>query len=414
MKANTPIGPHNLWRPLTAENVRNPYHMYRALREQDPVHLSQTGEYILTRYDDIRYILKNPSFRSGNRLDWLRRGVAYLENKEEDLRAIRDAMNSFVLMLNGEQHRRIRTFISKAWHNREVDTIIQENIFNLLKSLSGKKTIDVVSEFAQPLPVYTISRILGIPVSDCRNLIELGMSMTKALDLYITLKDMVRIDNAAREFIAFFSDQIRQKYDKPDDGLLSQLILTNRSENAGLTDEELVSIAIFLFTAGEDTTASLITNALMNLLIRPVEMENVRRRPEKIPAVIEEVLRYDAVVHLVGRICSEQTPLGDKVIPAGATVTLALAAANRDPLVFPEPDEFIIDRTPNRHLAFGSGSHYCLGDWLGRRQSQLALNAILSHWPNLKLNDPAPDWYENLAIRRRKSLIVSRVLASQA
>jgi len=388
--------------------------MYRALREQDPVHLSQTGEYILTRYDDIRYILKNPSFRSGNRLDWLRRGVAYLENKEEDLRAIRDAMNSFVLMLNGEQHRRIRTFISKAWHNREVDTIIQENIFNLLKSLSGKKTIDVVSEFAQPLPVYTISRILGIPVSDCRNLIELGMSMTKALDLYITLKDMVRIDNAAREFIAFFSDQIRQKYDKPDDGLLSQLILTNRSENAGLTDEELVSIAIFLFTAGEDTTASLITNALMNLLIRPVEMENVRRRPEKIPAVIEEVLRYDAVVHLVGRICSEQTPLGDKVIPAGATVTLALAAANRDPLVFPEPDEFIIDRTPNRHLAFGSGSHYCLGDWLGRRQSQLALNAILSHWPNLKLNDPAPDWYENLAIRRRKSLIVSRVLASQA
>ncbi len=414
MKANTPTGPHNLWRPLTAENVRNPYHMYRALREQDPVHLSQTGEYILTRYDDIRYILKNPSFRSGNRLDWLRRGVAYLENKEEDLRAIRDAMNSFVLMLNGEQHRRIRTFISKAWHNREVDTIIQENIFNLLKSLSGKKTIDVVSEFAQPLPVYTISRILGIPVSDCRNLIELGMSMTKALDLYITLKDMVRIDNAAREFIAFFSDQIRQKYDKPDDGLLSQLILTNRSENAGLTDEELVSIAIFLFTAGEDTTASLITNALMNLLIRPVEMENVRRRPEKIPAVIEEVLRYDAVVHLVGRICSEQTPLGDKVIPAGATVTLALAAANRDPLVFPEPDEFIIDRTPNRHLAFGSGSHYCLGDWLGRRQSQLALNAILSHWPNLKLNDPAPDWYENLAIRRRKSLIVSRVLASQA
>jgi len=395
-----------LWQPLEPENIRDPYAMYEALRTNDPVHLAQTGEFIITRYEDVRYVLRSPSFRSGNRLNWLKRGVTHLENRGEDLRAIRDAMNSFVLMLNGEQHRRIRNFIARAWNNRDVDGIIRDNINAIISSLDGKASIDFVSEFAQPLPVYTISRILGIPVGDCKHLIELGLSMTKALDLYITLKDMVAIDSAARQFISFFSDQIRQKHDRPDDGLLSRLIHTNRLENAGLTEEELVSIAIFLFTAGEDTTASLISNVLMNLLKHPATMAYVRRNPEKIAAVVEEVLRFDPVVHLLGRIAHEEVVLDGKAIPSGATVTLVLAAANRDPLVFDNADRFMIDRTPNRHLSFGSGAHYCLGDWLGRRQSQLAITAILERWPTLELLDPNPGVYNNIAIRRLHSLRV--------
>src|SRR5690606_7471264 len=124
-----------LWRPLDAEHISHPYPMYEQLRNTDPVYLAQTGEYILTRYNDIKAVLKSDSFESGNRLTWLQRGIRYFDNKEEDLRAIARAMNSFILMLNGEQHQRVRNFVARTWDDRDVDALIRANVGRLLGDL---------------------------------------------------------------------------------------------------------------------------------------------------------------------------------------------------------------------------------------------------------------------------------------
>jgi cytochrome P450 len=394
-----------LWRPLEPANIRDPYAMYKTLRQTDPVHLAQTQEYIITRYEDVKEILKSPSFQSGNRLEWLKRGVQYFDNKDEDFRAISQAMNSFILMLNDEHHLRIRNFVTKTWSNRKVDDIIHSNIQILLKQIKDKD-FDFIMGYAQPLPVYTISRILGVPVTDCQHLIQLGVAMTKTLDLYVSMKDLVLMNKAASDFISFFQEQIKTKYDKPDDGLLSQMIVRNRTENLGLSEEELISIAIFLFTAGEETSASLISNALLNLLKHPDQLNRLRQSPELIDSAIEEVLRYDSVVQLLGRVAKEDVVIGGKLIPANATVTLVVASANRDDLAFQQADEFIITRKPNRHLSFGSGKHFCLGDWLGRRQSQLALDVFIKTFPNISLPEQELTWYKNIAVRRLNALQV--------
>jgi len=392
-----------LWRPLDPEAIRNPYRMYKQLRSTDPVYRSQTNEYIITRYQDVKQILKSPSFESGNRLTWLKRGIDYFENKEEDLRAIYQAMNSFILMLNVEQHMRIRSFIARAWNHREVDTIIRSNIVMLLKEIKAKD-FDFVSSYAQPLPVHTISGILGVPATDVQHLIALGTAITKTLDLYVSLKDLVMINKAAKEFIEFFKEQVKIKSGHPDEGLLSKLIQRNKSENAGLSEEELVSIAIFLFTAGEETSAGLISNAMLTLLRHPDQLALLRKSPELIKSTIDEVLRYDSTVHLLGRISKEPVTLHNKVIPSGATVTLVLASANRDEEIFEDADQFIISREPNHHLSFGSGVHYCLGDWLGRRQSQLAIQTFLDRFPDITLSDQELTWNKNIAIRRLSAL----------
>lgn len=377
--------------------------MYEQLRAHDPVYLAQTREYIITRYEDVKHILKSHSFESGNRLTWLKRGIAYFNNKEEDLTAIYQAMNSFILMLNGEHHMRIRNFVIKTWSDRDVTDTIRGNVDKLLDGLRHPE-IDFVSEFAQPLPVYTISSILGIPVTDCRYLIDLGIAMTKTLDLYVSLKDLVMMNKAATDFIAFFREQYRIKYDRPDDGLLSKIIQRNRAENMDLSEEEIISIAIFLFTAGEETSASLISNAMLNLLKHPDQMAMLRQQPELTESAIEEVLRYDSVVHLLGRVSKEEVALRGKVIPAGATVTLVVGSANRDEEVFEKADQFMITRKPNRHLSFGAGRHFCLGDWLGKTQSQIAIAAFLRRYPSIELADGELSWYPNLAVRRLNAL----------
>jgi cytochrome P450 len=395
-----------LWRPFDQQYIEDPYAMYKILREQDPVHEAQTKEFIITRYNDVKEILKSPSFESGNRLEWLKRGVDYFKNKDEDFRPIYEAMNSFILMLNGAEHLRLRNFISKAWNSREVDELISKNIDFLMTTYSSKQ-MDVVKEFAQPLPVLTIASILGISIESYDYLKDLGLTMTKSLDLYVSLKDLVELNHAAQKFISFFQDQLQYKKANPDKGLLSKLIQKNESENAGLTDRELTSISIFLFIAGEETSSSLISNSILTLLKNPESLAQIQNDAALIEPAIEEVLRYDSTVQLLGRIAKNDYQLGGKKILAGASVTLVVGSANQDETVFENADRFNMHRANNRHLAFGSGVHFCLGDWLARKQAQLAVLAFFQKFPRVSLAEQQLSWHKNLAIRNLKSLMVN-------
>ena len=386
----------HLWKPFDRLHIANPYAMYKRLREEDPVHFAQTGEWIITRYEDTRNILRSNDFLAGNRFSWLKKGIHYFKYKDLDFSNIENAMTGFLLFINPPNHTRIRKFIQQVWNTREVEAIIKTNLDTLLPSTSD--SFDLIKDLGKPLPAMTIGKILGLPEDDYTYLKEQGSVMIKALDLYISFKDIVRINEAAGNFITYFKKVIAEKEQNPDDGIISRLIRLNQQEHV-LDGDELISSCILLFIAGEETSVSLMGTGLYNLISRPDDLTLLRNNPEKIPAAIEELLRYDAPVQIVGRVAGKDCQVGGKTIKQGDTLTICLGSANRDPEVFERADEFVMDRNPNKHLGFGAGAHYCLGDWLARIQTQMMLTALLGRYKTIELLNPIPQWNNNLAIR---------------
>lgn len=394
----------NLWAPLDQTNIRDPFPMYAALRQEAPVYKSQTGEWIISRYADVRAILKDPRFRSGNKLEWINRGITYFKSKDRDLSAIATAINSFLLLINPPEHTRIRKFITSVWNDKEVDQLIRENVDVLLSIKREGNTFDIVDDFAKPLPNMTICKIMGISMEHYQHLTTLSNNLVKVLNLYNSFKDLVRIDAAARDFISFFRGLLDIKKQQPANDLISKLIVANASEREPLSDDALISVFIFLFIAGQETTIGLISTGLLNLSKHPDQLNTLASNPGLMSNAIDELLRYDGPVHLLGRIASENIELGGHSIKQNDTVTLCLASANRDRQHFEDADILDITRQPNRHLAFGSGIHFCLGDWLAKRQGVLAIQKFLEVYPKYSIVNPAPQWNDNLSIRTLKHL----------
>jgi hypothetical protein len=385
-----------LWKPFDRSHIANPYAMYKRLREEDPVHFAQTGEWIITRYEDTRNILRNNDFQVGNRFEWFKKGIGYFKNKNLDFTHIETAMKGFILFLNPPHHTRIRKFIHQVWNSREVERIIAKNLDTLLSTKSD--SFDFIKDLGKPLPAMTIGKILGLPEEDYAYLKEQGTILIKALDLYLSFKDIIRINEAAGNFITYFKKVIAHKDQHPDEGIISRLVQLNKQENV-LDGEELVSSCILLFIAGEETSVSLMGTGLYTLLCHPDDFTAIRNSPEKIPDAIEELLRYDAPVQIVGRIAGKDVEVGGKYIKQGEALTICLGSANRDPEVFERADEFLIGRGPNKHLTFGGGAHYCLGDWLARLQTKMMFVTLIERFKQIELIDTSPQWNNNLTIR---------------
>ncbi len=393
----------HLWRPFDRKYIANPYAMYKRLREEDPVHWSQTAEWIITRYEDTRNILRSSDFLVGNRFEWLKKGIGYFKYKDMDFTAIENAMQGFILFLNPPHHTRIRKFIHQVWNSRDVEAIVRGNLEHLLSKPLG--SFDLVHDLGRPLPAMTIGKILGLPAEDYAYLKEQGFMMIKALDLYISFKDILKINEAAKNFISYFKKVVKEKEINPDEGIVSKLVQLNKQEGT-LKEDELISTCILLFIAGEETSIGLMSTGLYNLLANPKVMDQLRNDHSKIPAAIEELLRYDSPVQIVGRIAGKDTVVGNKQIKAGDTLTICLGSANRDAEIFERPDEFLMDRVDNKHIAFGGGAHYCMGDWLARIQTQLMIETLLNRYKKIELTDTPPDWNNNLAIRTLTTLPV--------
>src|SRR5688572_1341331 len=207
-----------LWSPFEPAHVNDPHAMYARLRNEDPVHRSQTGEFIVSRYADVKSILKSSNFRSGNRLEWLSRGIDYFKNHDEDLSNIYRAVCSFVLFMNPPDHTTVRNFVMKTWDDRNVEAMITAVVDDCLSELTG--TFDVVKDFAQPVPSRVICKILGIPPDDYEHLRQLGVNMVRSLDLYHSWKQLVELNEASGAFVKYFEEHIRKS---PKDGLLGKL-----------------------------------------------------------------------------------------------------------------------------------------------------------------------------------------------
>ncbi|MFD6454014.1 cytochrome P450 [Nocardia sp. NPDC060220] len=296
-------------------------------------------------------------------------------------------------------HTRLRKLVNKAFTSRQVALLrprIEQITASLLDAMGDRDEVDLMNDFANPLPVTVICELLGVPFEDRADF----QAWTKALVTVVGEGEQDERPAASAAMVGYLAKLVRTKQSAPAEDLLSQLVLADE-EGDRLTDQELVSMAFLLLVAGHETTVNLIGNGVLALLRNPEQWQALRADPTGVPAAIEEFLRFDGPVDMAtARYTAEPVTLGDTEIPAGEIVYVALSAANRDPARFAAPDTLATDTPTAGHLAFGHGIHFCVGAPLARVEAEIAFTALLHRYPDLTLA-PTADlrWQTSTLIR---------------
>jgi cytochrome P450 len=286
---------------------------------------------------------------------------------------------------------------------------IAQIVDGLLDRVHGAGGMDLIEEFAYPIPVIVICEMLGVPVEDHERFKGWSLDIARGLDSVLLPpdSDVPRRSLASRNALAdYFRELIAARRRAPRSDMLSELIA---AEEAGdkLSESELLATCILLLIAGHETTVNLIGNGTLALLRHPDQLRRLRDDPRLIGTAVEELLRFDGPVQRTARIPSEDVLIGGRVIAKGEMVMPFIGAADRDPAQFPDPDRLDLGRTDNRHIAFGWGIHFCLGAPLARVEGQIAINALVQRLPKLALATPTPEFRQSLTLRGLKSLPVT-------
>ncbi len=386
----------------------NPHPVLHRMRREAPVlrsHHREMGDHpwIVTRYDDALFVLTDERLTK----DMVKRPHAVIDTSDPMNQAAA-AINRHMLTVDPPDHTRLRSLVHKAFtprmirqmHDR-VQAIADRLTDAMLSSATGE--VDLMHEYAIPLPVIVIAELLGIPQQDQDKFRE--WSQIIVFD-GVKNPESERLAVAALEFMMYFHEMFDTRRAEPQEDLISGLV---QVEEAGdrLDHQELLSMVFLLLVAGHETTVNLIANGTLALLQHPDQMQKLKDAPGLIETAVEEMLRYDGPIGVsTMRWAMEDITLRGVTIPAGEMVTASLLGANRDPDQFPDPDRFDITRKPNRHIAFGHGIHYCLGAPLARMEGAIAINTLLRRLPGLALNT-APEslhWNETLLLHGMESL----------
>jgi cytochrome P450 len=390
-----------VFNPMDPAFVADPYPTYHRLRAEDPVHHSPLGFWILTRYDDVAMALRDPRLAK-------EAIAAFIAARFG--RAV-PALGLSMLDRDPPDHTRLRSLVSKAFTPRVVEGLrphIQEIVDGLLDRVQDAGEMDLIEQFAYPLPVIVICELLGVPVEDHERFKGWSLDIARGLDSILLPPDseVPRRSIASRHALAdYFRELIARRRAAPRGDMLSALIA---AEEAGdrLSEEELLATCILLLIAGHETTVNLIGNGTLALLRHPDQLRKLRENPGLIGSAVEELLRYDGPVQRTARIPSEDVVIDGHTIGKGEMVMPFIGAADRDPAQFREPDRLDITRTDNRHLAFGWGIHFCLGAPLARVEGQIAINTLVQRLPKLALAADTPQFRQSLTLRGLSSLPV--------
>jgi len=385
----------------------DPYAHLASLREQAAVHWSEAiRSWVVTRYDDVHRLSRDRSLLgSVGTLD----PVATLTGQPSEAHR-RRRIDKTMTRRDGEDHRRLRRLVSlvftpkavSSWRAR-ADRIVDE----LLAEAADKGAIDVMLEFALPLPVQIISEMLGMPAGDFDHLREWSRLLTRGLDPAITDEEDEAATAAGQAMFDYVGQVVADKRRHPGDDILTALI---QAEEAGdrLDTEEIQAQVMTLYVAGHETTANLIGNGLTHLFRDPDQMDILRADPGLDANAVEEVLRYDSPAQFTRRVNVEPLEVGGVTIPAGSLLTLALGSANRDPRKWgPTADVLDVARPgANEHVSFGGGSHFCLGNALARLETQAALPELVRRFPRMAPVSTEPDWMHRITLRGVETLPV--------
>jgi cytochrome P450 len=400
LDADAPAAP--IFNPFDPVTRADPYPVYRRLREQDPVHRSPLGIWILSRYADIEPLLRDPRFsndvRNASSLP-----LAVADNVEERL----ERRAKVMLFVDPPDHTRLRGLVNKAFTPRTVERLrsrVDEIVDDLLGKVEGNGGMDLIADLSYPLPVIVIAEMLGVPVEDRDVFHQWSGDLARSLDPLLPPDVVEVIERSADAFTEYFAKLIEERRVRPGDDLLSALVAAEQSGDR-LSEEELVSTCILLLVAGHETTMNLIGNGMLALLRHPDQLERLRADPSLVPNAVEELLRYDGTVQLTGRTAMADVEIDGHHIDSGQICILLLGSANRDPARFADPEQVDVTRSDIKHLAFGAGAHYCLGAPLARVEAQIAFTEMFRRLPDtLRLASDEQEWRDNIVLRGLKSL----------
>ncbi|MBD2775298.1 cytochrome P450 [Iningainema tapete] len=342
----------------------NLFPWYAKMRRESPVFYDSTSEsWIVFNYQDVKRILS----------DWQTFSSKVPHPPEQ---------TDFTQSLNftdPPKHRSLRTLVAQVFTQRRVELLaprIAELAHELIDRVFEQGRMDFIHDFSIPLPVIVIAEILGIPIEEREDFKRWSDGI------------MVEDKSAYRAMGDYFRDLLEQRRGKQGKDLVSDLIAAHEGGEK-LTAQELVDFCMVLLVAGNETTTNLLANAIVCFHEYPLAYERLKNEPTLLPLAIEEVLRYRSPVQMISRLTKVETQIGNQTIPAGQLIQVCLGSANRDERQFERADEFVIDRQPNEHVAFGNGIHFCLGAPLARLEATIGLRAVLERLPNLRITQDA-------------------------
>ncbi len=386
--------------------VPDPYPWYHRLRALEPVHQgappfpSVQRCFYAFRYDDVVSILTDP------RLGRTRPGAR--DHDPQAPRWIRRLGRSMVLFNDPPDHLRLRTLLATAFSPDFVQSRrphVERTVTRLLDELPARDPVDLMSSFAASLPVLVMAAILGVPEEDADRIRAWSNDLIGATDPRRSVGGVTRAGDAARALVFYLRDIVRDRQRSPRDDLLSRMLLARRNGDR-LSDDEVLANAMFLLSAGHETTVGLLGNGTLALLRHRSQWDRLVADRSLLGRAIEELLRYDSPIQMTFRFAAEPTVLGERRIEPGDAVAAVIGAANRDPEVFADPDRLDIGRSSGRHLAFSLGTHFCMGPALARLEATLAFGALTARFPALELA-AEPVWRETVSFRALERLPVT-------
>lgn len=391
--------------PTTAEPrpsfIDDPYPTLARIRESAPVSIVNSDDgvpiWIVPRYHDVRAVLADPRFGQD-----VRRAQELADSRVGGLELGADMVH----MLNSDppDHTRLRRLIQGAFTPRRVAAmrpLVVRVATGLLDGLAGRSRIDLVTDFAVPLPLSIICELLGFPPED-------GPAYRAWSTAVLTHGSKESFAEAIADMTAYLIDLMARRRADPRDDMMTDLLTAQA--DGGLSEKEVVAMVFLLLIGGHETTVNLISTAMLALLREPSQAAWLRTNPSLLPLAVDEFLRYESPVRMATlRFTTEPVDVSGVVIPADELVLISLGGANRDPARFPDPDRLILDRGDNGHLAFGHGLHRCLGSFLGKMEAEIAISGLLSRFPEMTLDvdERMLPWRNTLMLRGLEFLPVA-------
>ncbi|MGA5660480.1 cytochrome P450 family protein [Bacillus bombysepticus] len=389
----------------SAQFKEDAYEIYKESRKKQPilfVNQVEIGkEWLITRYEDALPLLKDNRLKK----DWTN---VFSQDIKNMYLSVDNSDHLTTHMLNSDppNHSRLRSLVQKAFTPKmiaQLDKRIERIADDLISDIERKGTLNLVDDYSFPLPIIVISEMLGIPKEDQAKFRIWSHAVIASPE---TPEEIKETEKQLSEFITYLQYLVDIKRKEPKEDLVSALILAE-SEGHKLSARELYSMIMLLIVAGHETTVNLITNTVLALLENPNQLQLLKDNPKLIDSAIEEGLRYYSPVEVTtARWAAEPFQIHDQTIEKGDMVVIALASANRDETVFENPEIFDITRENNRHIAFGHGSHFCLGAPLARLEAKIAITTLFNRMPELQIkgNREEIKWQGNYLMRSLEEL----------
>ena len=394
------------WNPFDPDFLINPYPQYELLRDQDPVHRTAFGNLVVTRFDDVFEVLRNPN----TSVD--RDNTAEGMDRPEHIKKLQDASMDrppSILMLDPPEHTRLRKLVQRTFTPRGIEKmrhLTTEIVEDLLDQLAEKREIDLIKDFSFVVPFVVIHSMLGLPDADMLDVREWSQTLVQTLEPNISPEQVDAAIWGGTQLNEYLTEALAWKRNQPGDDLLSDLIAVEEG-GEGLTEPELLSMISLLFVAGHETTVNLIGNGTHSLLNSPEQFNLVLNDPSVDSTIADELLRFDSPVQNSGRLLLEDMELSGVHVEAGELVLTALGSANRDPRFWGDSAHVLDVKRQDapRHVSFGSGVHYCLGAALAKMEGEIAVTKLVRRFPEISITSE-PTYNSRIILRGREEFPV--------